>query len=401
MGTDSGLFDALRDASATRLSIHARDGVFRALASRDDGPWEPVSLVLSNDCTPAWEAVIDALVASGCESLDLVHLPSVGAQLVLVRHRRVEGSSFGLLRRVEFATPEGDVIKTSLQLARVATQGLVTAGGVSAGCHVAIYGPAPSALVRDAYARVVVEELGLAGFTVVPDSGIDLLFASSLGAAGASVQGTDGLFVQSAVIGINEAIHAMDATLGLLPSESTIGLVGLGAVGMPLARRLVSEGRTLAVSDRDLRRLDGLVDAIPPDARSKVTTVAPYQAAEIVCDLLVLACPAGSFKFEDLLRLRCRGILGVCEAPVIAIGADGDAHYFDALHERGILAAPWGFATTGAFSILSLYASGATPSAAAVTARTMRVARQELGVLLDTCRRAGKAPWRAQSRKPL
>lgn len=399
MGTEVGLFDALRDASATRLSIHARDGEFRAVASRDDGPWEPVSLVLADSSSEVWGRVLDAVEASGCESLDLVHIPHVGVQMVMVRHRRDRGRSLGLLRRVEFATREFDVVATSLQLARVATHALATSGGAASGCHVTLYGPAPSAPVRDAYAGAVVEELTLADMILVPDSGIDLQLAAALGLAGSSILGADGLALHAAVLGTHESIHAMDAALGLTPSESTVGLVGLGAIGMPLARKLVADGRTLAVSDRDLRRLDALMEAVPPESRSKVTTVAPYQAAEIACDVLVLACPAGSLAWEDVVKLRCRGLVGPCEAPVIAIAAQDESNYFDALHERGILAAPMGFATAGAYSILGLSSESAAVSAAAVIARTTRVARQELGQLLDVCRRAGKAPWRALTRK--
>lgn len=388
------LFDALKEAGANRLSMSMRDGLPRAVASRDDGPWEPVSLVLPAESSASWEAALDALAASTCESADWVVDPSTGLQLLLVRHRRVDGASRGTLRRVDFAVPEADVLSGAFMLARHASAGLRIAGVAPAGCHAVVHGPGPVGPLRDAWARSLGEELALAGFTVVPESGIDATLGVALLQAAPRVVGGDGLAVSASVLAAHEALRAMDATLGLVPSESTVLLTGLGAIGLPLARRLVAENRKVCVSDRDLRRIDGLIDGLSPDVRGNVTTVAPYQASSTPCDIFIPAAPVGSLRFEDVLALRTRGVVGPCETPILVAGPEDDGLWTSALFERGICAAPSGFATAGVFSILSLHAEGKTPTPAAVHARTTRIARGVLGTLLDACRRRGADPSR-------
>jgi 3-hydroxyisobutyrate dehydrogenase-like beta-hydroxyacid dehydrogenase len=111
---------------------------------------------------------------------------------------------------------------------------------------------------------------------------------------------------------------------------STVGVLGLGAMGAPMARRLVAEGFRVSVYDLDEARVSALASAGATGASS------PADAASGVDARLVMVVDAA--QVEDVL-CGADGAAGATQAPVVltsTVGPRQVAALSARLAERGV-----------------------------------------------------------------
>lgn len=122
-------------------------------------------------------------------------------------------------------------------------------------------------------------------------------------------------------------------------------MIGLGAVGTRLARRLAADGAVLTVTDLDPART---VLAAELDA----AWAEPAAALGIPADLLVPAGVGGLLTGAVIDQLRVRAVVGPANNPL------GDRAGADRLRERGILYAPDFLVNAGGVVYTGLIARG-------------------------------------------
>jgi glutamate dehydrogenase/leucine dehydrogenase len=131
-----------------------------------------------------------------------------------------------------------------------------------------------------------------------------------------------------------------------------LSLVGLGSVGMRLARLLADEGADLLVSDIDPAKRSGSEDI-------GATWASPEQALTADVDILVPAALGGIFTEKSVPRLRCAAIAGPANNQLAT------AAVADLLHRRGIVWVPdYLVSAGGVINALTLEQHHETPDAA-------------------------------------
>ncbi len=128
-------------------------------------------------------------------------------------------------------------------------------------------------------------------------------------------------------------LHAMRAVRTALDGDASLRgcrvvVQGSGHVGSQLARRLVTAGAEVVVSDLFESRAEGLARELG------ATMVDADDALVTPCDILAPCALGDVFDDETIPRLRCRAIVGAANNQLGVIGADR------MLAARGILYAP-------------------------------------------------------------
>jgi leucine dehydrogenase len=119
---------------------------------------------------------------------------------------------------------------------------------------------------------------------------------------------------------------------------------GVGAVGRPLAERLVAAGATLLVADRDAERAAAVADALGG------TRVLPAHVPSTACDVYAPCAVGATLNAETIPELRCAIVAGAANNQLAAVE---DAAR---LLQRGILYAPdYVINGGGAMAFTSIY----------------------------------------------
>jgi leucine dehydrogenase len=166
-------------------------------------------------------------------------------------------------------------------------------------------------------------------------------------------------------LGVFEAIRTCAARAlgsGSLRGR-TVCVIGLGHVGSRVAKRCAQAGARLLLTDVDERRR-----AVAEQLGGR--WLAPEEALEAPCDVLVPCALGGIFDEESVPRLRCRVIAGAANNQL----ADEDVA--DLLRARGILWAPDFIANAGGLINIAQELGG-------YDARRARARVRQIGAVLE------------------
>lgn len=131
----------------------------------------------------------------------------------------------------------------------------------------------------------------------------------------------------------------------------SILIQGLGDVGVPLARRLVEAGATLALTDIDGDKVTGLA------AQLGATVVSPEATYAYRCDVYAPCAVGATLNATTIPQLACRVVAGSANNQLAEV-EDGAR-----LHARGILYAPDYVINAGGAAALPPLTAGADKAA--------------------------------------
>jgi glutamate dehydrogenase/leucine dehydrogenase len=307
----------------------------------------------------------------------------------------------GGIRRHDFDDPEGEVLIDGLNLARGMSFKNVAAQIPYGGCKTCVHA-APVALDD-------MEALGFLAFCIDrgrfftgPDMGFSPEHADVLrqhftrnivGGLCGALGPTGTPTAQGVFLAIIEAarfhLQRKEGLTGL-----TVAVQGLGAVGAPLARRLLSAGiERLTVADTDRSRLDAFAASLAADERSRVAVVSPGQVLFVEADLVSPNAVGSVFGPEEIRRLRCRIVMGAANNQLRAVSQEAELALAEELAARGVLyQVDWMHNTAGVIAGMEEWENQEQASMERVTERLERVCRDGVRANLEEAREQGLTP---------
>jgi leucine dehydrogenase len=182
----------------------------------------------------------------------------------------------------------------------------------------------------------------------------------------------------STALGVEVAIRACcRRRFGTASLEGrTISLIGLGHVGLRLAKRCVKDGATLIVADVDQAKREVA-------ERLGAAWTTPEKALEAEVDVLSPCALGGILDDETVPRLRCQIVAGAANNQL------ADETIADLLAERGILWAPDFVANAGGVINISVELGGYDPTQAR---RRVRAIADTLAQIFDNAEAIGATP---------
>jgi leucine dehydrogenase len=197
----------------------------------------------------------------------------------------------------------------------------------------------------------------------------------------------------TAAVGAHAAFVASAAALGKAPGEALAVVQGLGRVGSRLARLLAADGARLVVSDRDIRKIDAFLGALPAPERKLVSVLAPYQVLQVECDVLCPCADGGVVAEESRSALRCRVIVGPADGQLAVQSIEEEKRLAAMLFREGIWFVPEWIAGAGAAIHGWLEAeAGAAFDVRAAVARTQRTCGWLTDEIMQASKRLGRSP---------
>lgn len=341
---EDGLFDRMSQRNCERLRWKRESGAVRVLCAQPDGDWDQASTIFREvELAP----VTLAFARGGHERLDFVWRAETGMRLVCAVHSTELGPGSGGLRRHDLVVPERELVRDALNLSRAMTCKQAAAGIKRGGSKLCLQSPGVPEYGRDRYLSVLAEEIDLSGTLTGPDTGLPPSVFEALAVRSPNVT-CCGSGVQAASHGVRAAIGATAAALGGPLSELHLGLQGLGALGLPLARKLITEVSKLSVTDTNHHRIDLLTSSLNPDERERLQIVPPYQIGELALDIFV-PCALGALITEERIpKLRVRAICGGANNILAADSLSEELTLARWLLEAGILFVPDWLSSAGA-----------------------------------------------------
>ena len=270
--------------------------------------------------------------------LDNVHSSTIG------RDNGRHAIRGGGIRRHGLEDPEPEVLVDGLNLARGMSFKNAAAGIPYGGCKLCVHSE-PIALDD-------LESLGFLAWCIDrsraftgPDMGFlpehaDVLrrhFTRNIvGGPGGSLGPTGIPTAHGVFLALREAVRfhlGRDDLRG-----SSVAIQGLGAVAVPLAGELLAAGaRRLIVADPDASRRDAFLEALPEDARGRVTTALPDEILFTDVDVVSPCAVGGILGEEEIERLRCRIVMGAANNQLRAVSREDELELAERLAARGIL----------------------------------------------------------------
>jgi len=182
---------------------------------------------------------------------------------------------------------------------------------------------------------------------------------------------------------MRSTVRRLDRTDGL--ARCRVLVQGLGAVGLPLARRLADEGAALLVSDIDAAR------AAATGAELGAETIPADAVYGTPCDVYAPCAVGATLNAETIPRLACAAVVGSANNQ---LGEEADA---ERLQRRGILYAPDFIANGGGALAFGLIHRGVRDEEE--LRRRVDSIGESLGRVLDESAERGESPLRAARRR--
>lgn len=336
----------------------------------------------------AHETALDLAARFGHERVIVLHDAASGLRAVIALHSSTLGPSVGGTRMRAYPSFD-DAVGDALRLSRAMTYKATFAGLPFGGAKAVIDADPQRADRREllaAYAHAVVELEGR--FVTGGDMGIDqddVQFMARISKAFAHApKGAGPDASELTAIGVEAAIGATAARLGLPLRGLHVALQGVGEVGGRLARRLTAAGVRVTLADIDAAKAETVA------RESGAVVVPPEEIVALDCDLFSPNAAGGVIDEEALSHLRCRAICGAANNPIASpeIG--------DELDRRGILHAPDFVANAG--GVLSLLFELGTLDAEGTVRRVERIG-DDLAELYESAAAERIAPFRLAERR--
>ena len=264
--------------------------------------------------------------------------PETGMKLIVAVHSTVLGPSLGGMRLRAYPGGLSEALEDVLALARTMTL-KASAAGLDLGGGKAVMLDDGNAQLRDARmsaAARAIDELHGAYITAedigTTTADMDLMSRHTRWVVGKSEQ-NGGRGDPSPVTAetVKRAMQrGLSAATGSAELEGrVVGVVGLGKVGGPLARKLAADGARVIGCDLDRARADGLVEEGVLESATSVESV-------LARELDVLApCAAGGFVDAAIAAaVDCRVVCGAANNPLASPEVAGQ------LAARGVLYVP-------------------------------------------------------------
>ncbi len=392
--TDWTVFDTMRDKGLERVWLRPVDGDWRRVGAVPDGEWSPLG-ELAPQLDWHLHEFARSLRVSPPQRIELVNRSDLGLRLVWVQHQPVSGRTLGAIRRMEFATPEKTLFDLAVRLARLATTRAWLSGAQCGGSALLMHGPAVPEYNVAPWVDAIAQEIELGGASLTVDSGFTVDLAKKLSARVGNVVGVrGGGSGATAAVGVHAAIRATAAALGKAPNETTVAIQGLGHAGAEIARLLAADGAKLVVTDRDLKAIDRFLEALPVLERKLVSVMAPYQILEVESDIFCPNAMANVIAADMVQALKCRAIVGVADAILVADGIEEEGRLAAQLFKRGILFIPDWLTGAGAaiHAVLEARMKDAFDGRAAA-ARTQRLCGWIVDEVLQASKRSSRSPF--------
>jgi len=182
---------------------------------------------------------------------------------------------------------------------------------------------------------------------------------------------------------LESTVERLDGRPGL--AGRRVLVQGLGAVGLPLARRLAAAQVELLVSDVDATRADAVA------AELSAASVAAAAVYDTPCDVYAPCAVGATLNAETIPRLACSAVVGSANNQ-LREGADAER-----LHRRRVLYAPDFIANGGGALAFGLIHRGAHDERDLF--RRVDSIRDSLGEVLDEARRHDESPLAAARRR--
>jgi leucine dehydrogenase len=387
------VFDGLTAHGLERLRLRRHGAELRILVAEPDGPFEP-ALPRLQDLGPQLQEARNLMEAGSHDRLDFVLRLPLGLRFVAAVHDGSRGMPSGGLWRVDLSVPERDAVLGLLNLARAMSLKNRASGIPRGGAGLMVHGTPLPETGREDWLQAIAEEIEFAGILTRPDSGFPPAVQAALAERSRLFVGTrEGGTSASLAFGVHQAIRATLAACGLPLAEARVVVQGLGAVGAALVPALAAGGARLVITDRDHRRIDLVLDALPEEARARTSVVAPYQAAAVEADLLAPCAVAGVLSAGTIPALRVRAVCGGASNVLLARTMAEELALARLLHSRGILFVPdWISSAGGTLHAEMEHELGPRFDLHKVHARILRVCGWELDRVLDEAKRSGRPP---------
>ncbi|MSR75197.1 MAG: hypothetical protein EXS14_06995 [Planctomycetes bacterium] len=386
---EDGLFDKMSQRNCERLRWKSEGGALRVLCAQPDGDWDQATTVFRDE-----ELAPTSLAFSrgGHERLDFVWRAETGLRLICAVHSTELGPGAGGLRRHELVIPEREVIRDSLNLSRAMTCKHAAAGIKRGGSKLVLHSPGVPEYGRDRFLSVLAEEIDLSGTVTGPDTGLPPSVFEALAVRSPNVTGC-GSSAHAAATGVRAAIGAVAASLGAPLAELHVGVQGLGTLGLPLARKLVTEVGTLSVTDTDHRRIDLLTSMLNTDERDRVQIVPPYQLGELAMDIFAPCALGALITPQRIPSLRMRAICGGANNILAADSLGEELELAGMLLQAGIVFIPdWLSSAGGTIHASTQWAEGLAFDEGHARARIQRHCGATVDRILGESRQTAHAP---------
>ena len=322
--------------------------------------------------------------------------PETGMKLIVAVHSTVLGPSLGGMRLRSYPGGLPEALDDVLALARTMTL-KASAAGLDLGGGKAVMLDDGNADLRDARMRAAaraIDELQGAYITAedigTTTADMDLISRHTRWVVGKSEQ--NGGRGDPSPVTAETVKRAMQRGLAAATGSPEldgrlVGVIGLGKVGGPLARKLAADGARVIGCDLDRARADALVE--------EGVLAAVASAESIVArELDVLApCAAGGFVDEAVgTALACRVVCGAANNPLASPGVAAQ------LASRGVLYVPDFLANCG--GLISVAAEWTRAGDADVEAH-IATAMARLDAAIAESQRTGEAPAAVAERQAL
>jgi leucine dehydrogenase len=387
------LFDTMRARGLGRIWLKPEGTEWKRLCTGGDEAWAPC-----HERVPELEPTLDACEAMARKSeprrIEFVFRPDIGLRLMIVLHRPERGRSLGALRRLDFSTPEDELARTALNLARLMTTKAGVAGAPFGGSQLVVHGPPIPEFDPDPWHAALAEEIELSGAIVTADSGISPESAAAIHARTPALVGArDGGSARAAAEGAHAAFRAATAGLGKPAGETLVIVQGLGQVGAQLAQLIAADGARLVVSDREIKKIDAFLGGLPPLDRKLVSVLAPYQVLEVPADVFCPCAQGGVLGEASARTLKCHVVAGPADGQFQADSFEEEKQLSAALFRAGISCVPEWIASAGSaiHGLLEAERKASFDVRNAI-ARTQRTCGWLTDEILQESKRLGRSP---------
>ncbi|MGE0709185.1 MAG: Glu/Leu/Phe/Val dehydrogenase dimerization domain-containing protein [Planctomycetota bacterium] len=186
---------------------------------------------------------------------------------------------------------------------------------------------------------------------------------------------------EATAAGVRVALELALAEAGRGVEGARIAVLGVGAVGGPLARQLAARGARLLLADPDPARLEPLA----AELGAETAPAAEAPLAEV--DALAPCAVGELFDLATVARLRARVVVGAANDQLVDAGAAAAA-----LAARGIVHVPDYVANGGAAVVLSAKLTGGAEAEVEVAEARIR---ETTARVLARARARDETPWAA------
>jgi valine dehydrogenase (NAD+) len=322
--------------------------------------------------------------------------PETGMRLIVAVHSTVLGPALGGMRLKRYPGGLRDALADVMALARTMTL-KASAAGLDLGGGKAVMiddGREDMREARFAAAAAVIDELG-GDYVTAEDIGtttadMDLMAGHTRYVVGRSVENGGGgdpspVTAETVFQALRRGLRAASGSDEL--DGRRVGVVGLGKVGAPLARRLAAAGARVVACDLDSERAERF--AVETGAE-----LAPSGESIMAMELDVLApCAAGGMVDEALARsIDCSVVAGAANNPLTS------REVARILWRRGILYVPDFLANCGGLiHVAREWYGDAAPATEACVARAM----DRLEQAIETAEAEDRPPSEVAERQAL